>query len=135
MPLQKFFCYPELLQAFGESRRVFPISVEIDVTDQCNLNCNYCYWKAEKNASVNAMSLTDGEKILEKLKSCGVRSIVWSGGGEPLVNPAFLQLLQKAHDLGFAGGLFTNGTLLYQIDIKWLKIFFSANSHLRGLFR
>jgi MoaA/NifB/PqqE/SkfB family radical SAM enzyme len=50
--------------------------------------------------------------LLKELAACGVQSITFTGGGEPLIHPQAGAILQKATDLGLAWGLVTNGVLL-----------------------
>jgi MoaA/NifB/PqqE/SkfB family radical SAM enzyme len=86
------------------------------VTMQCNLNCSYCEdFGSRRNHQVTSNpKLGDAKQILKVIRS-GVDRL-WITGGEPLMYPPILDLLdyaQKAlkfHEMS----LITNGTLLSQ---------------------
>ena len=84
------------------------------VTMPCNLNC--AYWEdfgSRRNQQVTpAPPLEDARRILKVIRS-GVDRL-WLTGGEPLMHPQIVDLLQYArHDLKFREiSLITNGTLL-----------------------
>ena len=84
------------------------------VTMQCNLNCAYCEdFGSRRNQLVTpAPPLEDAKRILKVIRT-GVDRL-WLTGGEPLMHPQILDLLQYArHDLKFREiSLITNGTLL-----------------------
>lgn len=49
---------------------------------------------------------------LQEAKAAGVKSVIWSGGGEPTTHPDWLLILAKAKVLGFEQGMYTLGGLL-----------------------
>jgi len=110
--LSKLLCRPDKLLAFRDSIGLFPFSLEMDVTDECNLNCSFCFWKDSRNNIHEEMDGQKGMEILQKLYDYGVESIIWSGGGEPLSHHSFNSLLKRSADLGMRNGLFTNGLLV-----------------------
>jgi radical SAM protein with 4Fe4S-binding SPASM domain len=93
-----------------------PISVVLELTRLCNLNCNYCYTNnlnSDINKSIKNLDLTTDKwlKAIDTLKEAGVASLVFSGG-EPLLRDDFFVIAKYANKLGFATSLATNGTLL-----------------------
>lgn len=93
-----------------------PISCEIDISNKCMLNCSFCMYKEyRKNNNVN-LDKKIYEKLLYELKKIGVKSITFTGGGEPLMNPNFNNMFLSAKVLGFEIGLITNGVNLNEID-------------------
>jgi len=84
------------------------------VTLQCNLNCAYCEdFGSRRNHLVTPNpTLEDAKQILKVIRS-GVDRL-WLTGGEPLMAPHLLDLLDYArNDLRFREiSLITNGTLL-----------------------
>ena len=85
------------------------------VTMQCNLNCTYCEdFGSRRNHQVTLNhSLEDAKRILKVIRS-GVDRL-WLTGGEPLIYPGILDLLDYArNELRFREiSLITNGTLLH----------------------
>ena len=69
-----------------------PVSLEIHPTLRCDLDCRYCFTTAERHRSPGA-SMPPGRQdaIMRWIESrSAIRSIVLSGGGEPLLNPGSL---------------------------------------------
>lgn len=99
-----------------------PFSIVVDLSEQCNFKCNYCFRSGIKNdnwsyASLNdLMSFETFEKVLEQLKMFPhkIKSISLSGHGEPLCNPL---LEEMANSIKIAGiteqiDIHTNASLL-----------------------
>ncbi len=85
------------------------------ITTYCNLNCTYCEdFGARRNANAVTSTLEDSKKILQIIRD-GVDNL-WITGGEPLLAPHLLDLLNYAkQDLRFRElSLISNGTLLSQ---------------------
>ncbi|MBT3322562.1 MAG: radical SAM protein [Anaerolineae bacterium] len=85
------------------------------ITTHCNLNCTYCEdFGAQRNADATTSMLDDAKKILKIIRD-GVDNL-WITGGEPLLAPHLLDLLDYARDdlLFREISLITNGTLLSQ---------------------
>jgi MoaA/NifB/PqqE/SkfB family radical SAM enzyme len=95
-------------------RNLMPQVAVYYVTMQCNLNCAYCEdFGSRRNHQVTQNpSLEDAKKILRVIRSGFSR--LWLTGGEPLMHPQILELLDYArNDLKFRQiSLITNGTLL-----------------------
>lgn len=51
-------------------------------------------------------------RIIDNLARVGVRGLIWTGGGEPLVNKHTPEAIQRANAAGMKNGMFTNGALL-----------------------
>jgi MoaA/NifB/PqqE/SkfB family radical SAM enzyme len=55
------------------------------------------------------MPLALATSILDQLAAAGVRSVVWTGGGEPTLHPQFDAIVRYAEGLGIEQGLYTHG--------------------------
>ncbi len=91
----------------------------------CNLNCKNCTYKQNKSKQKDKgkkrlMSMEVYNLIIESLKGLDVKSIIFTGGGEPVMNPLWLEFMRRAKNEGFDIGLYTNGSLLKKRDIKQL---------------
>jgi AdoMet-dependent heme synthase len=87
----------------------------------CNHDCNFCLntWKA--NGKVDKeLNFEEKKMVLEKVKSLGVKIIVFSGG-EPTLDNNFLKLVEYANFLGFKVGIQSNGTLWKEETVFSLK--------------
>ncbi len=89
----------------------------IIVTNRCNLDCKYCYFKKSSGDQV-----LSPEEVLNKIKD--FKSVVFTGG-EPLLNynwiKEFLTLKMEKNITFDEVILFTNGTLLNDEIVQFLK--------------
>jgi MoaA/NifB/PqqE/SkfB family radical SAM enzyme len=106
--------------------------VYVEVTNQCNLNCSTCMrnvWDVE----YGSLPGETFERILADLDAFPQKPELFFGGyGEPLSNPACLDLLARAKSLGYHVSLITNGVLLSEevtrrlvemrLDMLWVSM-------------
>lgn len=95
-----------------------PLVAWIELTRACNLPCKHCYINAGR-ARQNELSLEEILGVLDQLKEQGVFCLVFLGG-EPMMHPNFIQIVQYAHKLGFVISIGTNGTYITEEIIKQL---------------
>jgi MoaA/NifB/PqqE/SkfB family radical SAM enzyme len=84
---------------------------QIAITNACNAHCRFCNFPQVTPA---ARRMADPERLLEglaALKRAGIEYICFTGG-EPLLYPALLPVLERSRDLGIHTLLCTNGALL-----------------------
>lgn len=92
----------------------YDLVCEIDTTTicsrpaGCSVDCTY------RNQHMNGIILDAqlGKNILDKAKVFGFKGVLFSGGGENLINEAygtFLEVLKHAHKIGLHTNLATNG--------------------------
>ncbi len=84
-------------------------SVELEITNICNLSCRYCYALANrKRAGLDDSTVM---KILEAMHRGGMKEVGWIGG-EPLLVPDLYQWMRIATERGLDNVLYTNGLLI-----------------------
>ena len=87
----------------------------IDLTNRCNLNCEFCFANARACGYIYEPSYDEIIEILKMLRSqkpCAVPAVQFSGG-EPTMRDDLVKIVQAAHDLGFKQiQLATNGIKL-----------------------
>lgn len=101
---------------------VGPTTIHLDLTNNCNTNCIYCWWHSPYCKHKNTASYaTWKEQTLDKktvinflkdARSLGVLDILIAGAGEPLLYPDIDDVILTIKQLGFHAHLFTNGLLL-----------------------
>ncbi len=91
-----------------------------NVTKACNLRCIHCYAKADNSPAPDELTTKEGFKLLEDLSEFGCPVILFSGG-EPLIRPDILDLIQKGVKLGLRVVISTNGVLVDEVMAKELK--------------
>ena len=86
-------------------------NVEIELTDGCCLSCNYCY-VSSKRTTTHELKLETAKKLIDSLTDYGLKSFWW-GGGEPLLNKHWRDIMAYAKEKGATENLvFTNALLL-----------------------
>ena len=82
-----------------------------EVTQKCNLNCNFCYnhWKADSSAEKEEVSFGETMKTLKRLfKNNQVNHVTFTGG-EPLLYERLEELVLFCRMKGATVSLITNG--------------------------
>lgn len=97
----------------------YPLTVAVEITNNCNLKCEGCYIFDTKN-KVSNLDLEKARVILAKLNDAGVIRISISGG-EPMSNPDFYEITKLAASSFPKSYIMTNGTLINEKTIKELS--------------
>lgn len=91
---------------------------QIESAMACNLDCIMCPWKAirQQTERNGIMSQVIWEGLRPHLPE--VRSIDFSGGGEPLLQPRLAEWIMEAKSAGCETGFLTNGVLLTKVTAR-----------------
>ena len=84
------------------------LSMEIEFNSVCNFRCLYCY-ASENGRRLNELNTEQFRDVITQAKELGARKIIVLGG-EPMLYPYVLEMLQFIRDLDMDVELFTNGT-------------------------
>jgi cyclic pyranopterin phosphate synthase len=105
-------CYEKVEQII-RGKVPLPETIELFVSNTCNFSCLHCLFRSNHNQSEQVfMPLDLAMSVLKEARDRGVRACEFSGGGEPLMYPEFVQLVEFAATLSFRIGIITNGSLL-----------------------
>ena len=87
-------------------------SATIEMTYACNEKCIHCYahYPTSDNSS-NHLTLAQYQEFIDELYSNGALHIAFTGG-DPFMNPNFLELFKYSRLKGFVTDIFTNGLYL-----------------------
>ncbi len=99
------------------------------LTGRCNLACEHCY--AARFGMTKEMGPEQAERIVREAASTGVEYIGFSGG-ELLLRPDFLDLVDVVSRMGISTSMITNGTTMTPDAAKRLaangtKVIFSVD--------
>ena len=83
-----------------------PTLVDLQVTTRCTMGCPQCYASSEPGGA--HLPFADAARILPELADAGVCQIA-IGGGEPLLHPEIVPILELCRDLGLVPNLTTTG--------------------------
>jgi MoaA/NifB/PqqE/SkfB family radical SAM enzyme len=89
-----------------------PVTFEIDASNMCQNDCDFCMFAFHIKKHRVHLPIGLFYKAIWDFKRTGVRSVTFTGGGEPLLNPDILQMIATANDLEMKIGLVTNGIRL-----------------------
>jgi MoaA/NifB/PqqE/SkfB family radical SAM enzyme len=87
------------------------LSMELELSRECNLRCVYCYASSGKKLS-NELTRGEIDDALDQALALGARRIIVIGGGEPLLYPGVMDIMRKLRARGIMVDLFTNGALV-----------------------
>lgn len=85
-------------------------TAQIEITNKCNLSCVHCF-NDSGNAHPDELTTKEIQSLIDTLSSMGVYKVTFSGG-EPLLHPDLLSLVEYARKAPMAVDIFTNGTLI-----------------------
>ncbi len=108
----KIIRHRDILDALVAGDVPSPVTVEIDPTNKCNHKCPGCMYAAFKQASPDSLSDHFLCSLIIELSQMGVKSVIFTGGGEPLVHPKCVEAIDQACSVGLEVALVTNGELL-----------------------
>ena len=83
--------------------------LNIYLTNACNLRCPHCFMKAGKRLQ-DELNCEDWKRVLKDFRECGGETVTFTGG-EPLMNPAFREIIETAYQEGLQITVLTNGIL------------------------
>lgn len=85
-----------------------PITAQFAISDHCNLNCHYCKYGIDSERDKRLMSASDFAECWLILREIGTRAMVFSGTGEPTMNPEFPKMVEWLEANRFPYGINTN---------------------------
>jgi len=104
----------------GSLEKIYPLHVQIELTDNCNLHCDYCYRNSEyKNPLSKYINFKGLKKFLLENKKKNLLEIGVTGG-EPTLHPEFIKIMKFLLKNFELVELVTNGTN-FEIILDLLK--------------
>ncbi len=110
------------LKKFFKKTSSYPSRIVIELTNRCNLNCPYCLvgMQNEQESVAHAdlgrpwgqMDINLAEKIMRDARDFGMKEVMLTFQGEPLLHDRFVDIIHLAKKYGLKAVVFTNGLLL-----------------------
>ena len=101
-----------------------PLSGTFELSPICNFSCKMCYVRRTmsqiKKEGKQIKNWTEWVTLAEQCKKEGTLYLLLTGG-EPFLYPHFKELYLKLHSMGFLIAINTNGTLIDEQTVEWLK--------------
>jgi MoaA/NifB/PqqE/SkfB family radical SAM enzyme len=117
----KLFAHLARMDGWRRGKCPAPVTVEYDLSNRCPVHCEWCAFAALRtNRPETAETATCGDladpdvvmRALGEMADAGVRGVVWSGGGDPLMHPQWTEIVGYAGSVGFQQGMYTSGVML-----------------------
>jgi len=116
----KIFHFKEKLDSLPNKTEKItsPLHVRLKPTNKCNHNCFYCAYRVEQLQLGKDMIVKDEipqekmKEILNDLIEMNVKSVTFTGGGEPLCYPFFLNSIKTLANSPIKFRTYTNGSRL-----------------------
>lgn len=142
----KILSFPDKVASFTQENITAPIYVRIKPINLCNHGCFFCVYSTgfrvkdggEKQHIISGMhqgmsekdliSLVKMNEILDDLARIGTKAVTYSGGGEPLMHPDIVKIMEKTLHNSLDLSVITNGQNLVKekaevlSDAKWVRI-------------
>lgn len=138
----KVIAHEEKVKQLKEGEIITPVMVQWDISNRCNLQCNFCFYLINPLSDWDKNAIMPTElcfRVLDELKDLGVKAIEWTGGGSVECHPDYKRILLESKELGFENALVTNGTLLDNDaldiikDFEWIR--FSVDAAYRKTYK
>lgn len=114
----KIFHHMQKMDAILNGKLTPPIEVRLKPTNRCNHGCFYCVYDTSFSSihpnikKIDEIPIKKIEEILENFSQMGVKSVIYSGGGEPLFHPNAERFLETTVRNGLELAIISNGQLL-----------------------
>jgi len=142
-PQEKILHHLNEVKDLLDSKNPDPITLEIDPSNTCNHSCPFCisghiHLDKYKNSEFFNRAILSKEvfkKLIVDLCNTNVKSINWTGGGEPTQNPFLKDAIQYiSNNSKIEMGMFTNGSLIERFNLfetilnclSWIRISLDA---------
>lgn len=109
----KLMYHPRRVADWMEKGDGYPIYVEIGLTNICNHKCVFC--GLDWARGVNTLNTELLIKRIEEMAKLGVKSVCFSGAGEPLLHKDFAEIVKKTKEMGIDVSFSTN-TVMFTKD-------------------
>jgi cyclic pyranopterin phosphate synthase len=130
-PVGKLLRHPAHVAAFlsehPDAWKCPPIGVEISPTNHCAAKCPWCFYVSseyKQHHSQEELDVGQCHGLIDSLWRAGVKSITWTGGGDPCEYSNIDESIGIASSLGIRQGMFTNGYRRVDnaVFLDWIRI-------------
>lgn len=104
--------------------RMMLSSVHLSLSDNCNLNCTYCYAKARQEKGFPKLSYLEYIQIVDDIININPNVVFTLTGGEPLLNKDCFKIAEYIKSKQARVFLLSNGTLFNDNNIEQIARLF-----------
>ena len=104
--------HPSAWSAFRQYDHRCVLSMNLMITGKCNYNCRHCFNAADNADVMEEWGWDELIDLLDQAEACGIHCVILNGG-EPMLYPRFLDVVQEIYKRGMVlEALTTNGYFL-----------------------
>ncbi len=129
--------YHDRIRAWRRGERIAPITIDMALTRSCNMACEFCYGKLQKNEN-HKITEKHMTRFLEDVSTIGVKGVSLVSDGESSISPAFVHTIQYGASLGLSMASGSNayllsGDVLRSVlpSLTYLRVNISAGEEMR----
>lgn len=123
---------PEYAERVFGGGQVMSRTLELHATrGSCDYTCTMCLWSDKEELTyekhnlreMGLMKNPEWISLMKKAHQLGTRTIIFSGGGEPLLKQDIFELMAEARKIGLKSHLYTNGYSLHKLsEAEWQEV-------------
>jgi cyclic pyranopterin phosphate synthase len=142
-PQSKVLYHLDTILDYFDGKNIDPITMEIDPSNACNHSCPFCisghiHLKKFKGTEFFNRQMMDKKTLLnlvQDLSNTKIKSIAFTGGGEPTMNPALKEaIIYLKKNSNIQLGMYSNGTMLEKFNLfetivkslEWIRVSIDA---------
>lgn len=107
----KLLHHLDRLEPWLEGREIYPLYALVSPSLTCNQSCSFCVYRYLDRRRPRFLEASVLAPVLREMGGCGVRGMLFSGEGEPLLNRECADMVEAAAAAGIDTALNTNGAL------------------------
>lgn len=114
----KLAWHKERVDAWMRGERIAPITIDLSLTQACNMHCRFCYatlQRQDEHFPINKAVMTD---FIDDCAELGVKAISLVSDGESTINPAYVHTIQYGASKGISMASGTNAYLLTENKLR-----------------
>ena len=144
-PQSKVLYHLDTILDYFDGKNIDPITMEIDPSNACNHSCPFCisghiHLKKFKGTEFFNRQMMDKKTLLnlvQDLSNTKIKSIAFTGGGEPTMNPALKEaIIYLKKNSNIQIGMYSNGSMMQRFDLfetiveslEWIRVSIDAGN-------
>jgi len=131
---RKMWHHLDRIAQWQNGKLPYPVAIQMDVTNRCQHACPNCQCSVVVGKAKIELPVAIARRTITEFAECGVKSITFSGGGEPLLygETPLLELMHLAHGCDMDVALVTNGNAMTDFQgfasvCRWIR--YSIDAH------
>lgn len=105
----------QMISMYTGGYALHPLELNLEISDQCNLKCRMCPTRVLHQEH---LTQSDPNRVVKAMEMLKVKTLRFSGLGEPMMADTFWPLVDTANNMGCKIAMVTNGTLLDDESIQ-----------------